>query len=280
MNEKKITTYYQIKNEALTTSQVIQSSFSNVFQKIKKYEYAIVNNHRKKMTLIITTVDKYLKSSEISSGKLNVSKREKLKIIIKNQIKENVFYLMRFESQNITFPEIEAIVDRAKLETKYDFDVQLTKQLVKAWEFILKTIETCDFYFLLRLNSIIAQNQALEWGVLRKGKVTISGTEFIPSIPSKRSINQILNIVEKDPIKKACLMLVRLIKQQPFWDGNKRTAFLYVNKFLLDKVKGSLVVSEKNLLQFHKLLNAYYEDERKEVDLIIFLQQKCFKPLF
>lgn len=46
------------------------------------------------------------------------------------------------------------------------------------------------FYFLrlCQLNGYIARNEALEWGKLRTGSVGISGTDYLPPVPTEEAM--------------------------------------------------------------------------------------------
>jgi len=68
------------------------------------------------------------------------------------------------------------------------------------------------------------------------------------------------------------------MKTQIFNDGNKRTAIIFANHYLISKGKGLLVVPENLVPEFKKLLIKYYED--KDLNSIkVFLEEKCYKKL-
>lgn len=137
-------------------------------------------------------------------------------LLAKTFIKENIFFLMRFESRNITFPEIDHIPG-----------------------------------FLLKLKrDLMHKSQNNSWM-----------DEFHKS---------------KDKYKGAATLLVKLIKGQVFWDGNKRTTFLFVNKLLIERHLGILSLNEKTFLKFESLLNQYYNDETKLDQIVKYLCNNCF----
>ena len=68
------------------------------------------------------------------------------------------------------------------------------------------------------------------------------------------------------------------MKTQIFNDGNKRTAVIFANHYLIAKGKGLLVVPFELVAEFKKLLIAYYEDYDLET-IKVFLKEKCWRRL-
>ena len=68
------------------------------------------------------------------------------------------------------------------------------------------------------------------------------------------------------------------MKTQIFNDGNKRAAVIYGNHFLIAHAGGLLVIPEKEVSEFKRLLVAYYED-RDQGEIKSFLKEKCWKRL-
>jgi prophage maintenance system killer protein len=68
------------------------------------------------------------------------------------------------------------------------------------------------------------------------------------------------------------------MKRQLFLDGNKRTAVLFANHYLIQQGKGLIVIPAEGVPEFQKLLVHYYEtDETKEI--VSFLKEKCLTRL-
>ena len=66
------------------------------------------------------------------------------------------------------------------------------------------------------------------------------------------------------------------MKTQIFNDGNKRTAVIFANHYLISQGAGLIVIPEKYIPKFRKLLVAYYEG-KNNVDMVKFMIQKCWK---
>lgn len=62
-----------------------------------------------------------------------------------------------------------------------------------------------------------------------------------------------------------------LMKNQLFYDGNKRIAMLAANQVLISHGCGVLSVSQEKLESFFTLLVRYYEDESAKEELLQFL---------
>ena len=68
------------------------------------------------------------------------------------------------------------------------------------------------------------------------------------------------------------------MKTQVFIDGNKRTAIILANHYLVSKGKGILVVPYNKVSEFKKLLVAYYEGNC-ETEIKKFLKEECYQQL-
>ena len=68
------------------------------------------------------------------------------------------------------------------------------------------------------------------------------------------------------------------MKTQVFVDGNKRASVIFANHYLISHGQGLLVIPEKDVPEFKKLLVAYYEGEDINV-IATFLKEKCWKRM-
>ena len=66
------------------------------------------------------------------------------------------------------------------------------------------------------------------------------------------------------------------MKAQLFNDGNKRAAVIFANHFLISHGGGLLVIPEKEVPRFKKLLVLYYED-RDNGEITDFMKKLCIK---
>ena len=182
--------------------------------------------------------------------------------LAKRNIVDNVYANARMEGLNITFPQTQTILDGVNVqELKLD-EIQCILNLRDAWRFVINNIENeFDLEFICKVNEYVARNESLEWGKLRTGNVSISGTEYIPEIPKEEkvineinSINKIANVTER-----AIEYMLYGMRAQLFWDGNKRTSTI-----MIKNGKGIIKVADKHLKEFNELLAEYYTTNEKE----------------
>ena len=185
--------------------------------------------------------------------------------LAKKTIKENVYSGVKLEGINLTFPDTQAILDGVNVPSATIDEIQTILNMRDAWKYVLKTLNdpfTLDYA--CKVNSYVARNESLDWGVLRYGSVGIGGTDYKPPMPERRNVEEnIKKIMDWDVsiTEKAIHYFVWGSKQQLFWDGNKRTSLICANKILLQHGHGILTIRDNNSVKFNKLLTKYYEEE-------------------
>lgn len=197
--------------------------------------------------------------------------------LAKRNIVDNIYTNARMEGINITFPQTQTVLDGVNVpELKID-DIQCILNLRDAWKFVINNIEK-DFNldFICKVNEYVARNESLDWGNLRTGNVSISGTEYIPEIPNKEEVIKDLNkINEIDNItERAIEYMLYGMRSQLFWDGNKRTSTICANAIMIKNGKGLIKISDKNLREFNELLTEFYNTNQKE-KIKQFIYENC-----
>ena len=66
------------------------------------------------------------------------------------------------------------------------------------------------------------------------------------------------------------------MKTQIFNDGNKRAAVIFANHYLISQGEGLIVIPEKEVPKFKKLLVDYYED-KDTTTIKTFMKEKCWR---
>lgn len=190
--------------------------------------------------------------------------------------KQNVFMAKKLLSQiiynsayvegcNITFPQTETILQGMRVNNVKMDDIQTIINLRDAWNFILMHLDDdLDLTFINKVNENISRNESLDWGVLRYGKVGISGTNYRPDIPNAQAVMQKLQELNQlnDPVEKACEYFCWATHAQLYWDGNKRTSTLVANAILIKDGGGLFTISEETAEEFNdKLLMLYNHND-------------------
>lgn len=181
---------------------------------------------------------------------------------------QNVYCGMKMENRNITFPQTKTILEGINVSGVTLDDITAVLNMRDAWKYMLDTFDSkLDLEYILKLNSFISRNESLGWGVLRKGSVGISGSNYKPPVPEKneveRAINEIL-LSYKTSTEKAIDMFCLITYKQLFWDGNKRTALCCANKMLLSSGAGMITIKDDVMIRFNELLCRMYDTGEKE----------------
>ena len=183
--------------------------------------------------------------------------------LAKKKWDENVYCGMKMENRAVTFPQTKTILEGVNVPNVQLDDIQAILNMRDAWRYLLSSItEPVTLEYLCKLNEFIARNEALEWGKLRTGRVSISGTDYMPPIPNaddvRRELSAILTAADTTATERALTAFAWGARGQWFWDGNKRTSLVLANKILLQAGAGMLTISEKHMEQFNVQLLSYY----------------------
>lgn len=187
---------------------------------------------------------------------------EQSRFLAKKKWDENIYCGMRMENRAVTFPQTQTILNGVNVPNVQLDDIQAILNMRDAWRHLLGTLdEPITLEYLCKLNELIARNEALEWGKLRTGRVAISGTEYIPPVPSLEAVTQELEEIlaaDTTATEKALTAFAWGTRGQFFWDGNKRSSMTLANKLLLSAGAGILTITDVHMEQFNALLVDYY----------------------
>ena len=108
--------------------------------------------------------------------------------------------------------------------------------------------------------------------------VKIGGSSYIPPLPVEYEVRDAIeNIVASDasPVDIAIELALYVMKTQIFNDGNKRTAIIFANHYLVAHGAGLMVVPESIVPEFKQLLVRYYEGTNDTIKA--FLKDRCYR---
>ena len=207
--------------------------------------------------------------------KYNMTKNENI-FLAKRNVVGNIYNSIKLEGLKITFAETYAIYYKAYLKEVHISDVNTVLNLKNAWKYVLSNIDKpITLEYILDVHKEVANDEALAWGVLRNGGVGIGGTDYRPPIPVKEEVIEKLKEFEQIQgcTERSIERMLWMMKQQLFWDGNKRTAMLIANKDMISHGKGIITIPEKDIHTFGELLSDFYSYVKKD-DLKKFIFEK------
>ncbi len=187
----------------------------------------------------------------------------------KRNIVDLIYKSSRLEGIAVTFPDIQQIYDGRSVAGLSVEDIIKVNNLKHAWQFIFDTIDyTPDLRYIRQINSEIGQGIVFNAGVLRESDVSIGGTSWKSEIPdydtSKAAIDAIISQTDKSTTDKAIELMLYVMRSQMFFDGNKRTAQLVANQYMIQNGAGIIGIPVECQGTFFDKLIHYYETNQMD----------------
>ena len=187
--------------------------------------------------------------------------------LAKRNLVDNIYANAKMEGLNVTFPQTKTILEGINVPTLKIDEIQCILNLRDAWNYTINNInEEFNINFICKINEFVARNESIEWGKLRNGNVSITGTSYIPDIPKQkeieREISEILQI--ENETQRAIEYMLYGMRSQLFWDGNKRTSTICANKIMIENGAGIIKVPDSKLEEFNVLLKEFYDTNNME----------------
>ena len=115
----------------------------------------------------------------------------------------------------------------------------------------------------LKLQSLAARGEALEEGVFRTGKVSISGTNYQPptGVDLRCAFERMAtaSIQIDNLFERSMAVFLFVARSQCFWDGNKRTGRLLMNGLLLQSGQDIISIPAAKRQEFNEKMIRFYE---------------------
>lgn len=197
-------------------------------------------------------------------------------------MKANIYDQAILEGVTTTFPQTETILENGMVSGMTATDIQKILNLKHAWEFILdKDVisSPSNYYVLCHIAKLVNEGFFSDGGRIRGVPVTIGGSSYVPPLPIVLDVKEkISSIVEKsvNSVETAIELCLYCMKTQIFTDGNKRASVIFANHYLISQGGGLLVIPEKDVPEFKRLLVAYYEN-RDNGEIVAFMKEKCWR---
>ncbi|MCD8006385.1 MAG: Fic family protein [Oscillospiraceae bacterium] len=199
-------------------------------------------------------------------------------------MKMNIYDQAVLEGVATSFPQTEEIIEGGIVSGMTATDIQKILNLKHAWEFILDRdviASRNDYYMLSHIARLVNEGVFADGGRIRGVPVTIGGSSYVPPLPIELDVKDRIREItaeENEAIDVAIRLCLYCMKTQIFLDGNKRASVIFANHYLIAHGGGFLVIPEKAVPEFKKLLVRYYEGEDESVTAD-FLKSNCWKRM-
>lgn len=242
----------------------------------------VLNNSikAKELKKQIKEINKKLKQLNYTEEELSEKVQQNIDFAKRNLV-DTIYKQAILEGVATTFADTESIIEGGKVNNMTSEDILKIVNLKHAWEFILNKnviLSDTNFVLLCEINKMVEEGFYYSAGKTRSVPVTIGGTTWKPDLPIesviKKELEEILS-KQIDDVDKAIELLLYTMKKQVFIDGNKRTAVIYSNHYLISKGKGIIAIPAELTEKFKDLLILYYEGKDEE-QVKNFIKEKCY----
>ncbi len=268
---------YMRKRELGRLTSVYIDKFSDeLYQTLLRY-----SKEARELNKSIRQIEKELALLGYVSNELSAEVQLNLDFARAN-MKANIYDQAILEGVATTYPQTETIIENGKVNGMRVSDVQKILNLKHAWKFILDKdviqVKT-DFYILSYIAGLVNEGFYEQGGRIRGVPVAIGGSNYVPPIPNEVEIKEAISkIVSSNAsnIDKAIDLCLYVMKTQIFNDGNKRAAVIFANHYLISQGEGLIVIPEKEVPEFKRLLVDYYEG-KDTTTIKTFMKEKCWR---
>lgn len=268
--------YVHYRNEGVLTTKYA-GEYSDIL-------YNLIRNNTKLAKTLKTRlkdINKELKELDYVEVE-GVSENVAINIdLARRNLVDSIYKQSQLEGVATTYSDTETLVNGGRVKDMTVSDINKVINLKRAWEFIMSVDMAnypTNYAVLCEINSIVENGFSLTAGKIRSVPVSIGGSTYLPPIPFEDQVKQDLYDIlhNNDGIDLAINLVLYVMKKQLFLDGNKRTAIIFANHYLISHALGLLVVPVELVDQYKKVLIEYYEDESKKNVISNFLKDKCW----
>lgn len=191
---------------------------------------------------------------------------------LKDNILLTIYQSVSIELPNLTFPETQDILENKTDGVSYE-KVLIVNGLKRAWEYAVENNDQpINSSVIKNYNFLLMDDVLLGAGKIRPMGVRITGTSYVPPIPTEESVEELLEAImsEPDEYRQGMKWFAMLAKSQIFRDGNKRTAEMVANHYLMQNNIGLFLLPDavtRESTKFTDNLIDYYESD--DVDVFV-----------
>lgn len=190
--------------------------------------------------------------------------KDQNRLFARSNLTHLVYITSRFEGINATLSQTQMIIDGLEVDDVPIDDINIIVQLKRGWQYVINSDEKLDLDFLKNVNRIAALNESLAPGELRTGEggVDTKLGEYKPPMVNSETevgyLSELLANKNSSITDKSLTLMYHLMRNQIFWDGNKRTATLVANKLMIDNGAGLISVPLDKWPEWNNLISKYY----------------------
>ena len=214
--------------------------------------------------------------------KFAMTQKENIEIA-KRTLVDAIYKSANLEGIAVTYAQTIDILNNVNVASLKPAEINKVFCLRDAWHYTLDHInDEMNLGFLEEIHALVARADVeyYELGKIRTTDVMISGTAWRPELPDAERLHKELMEIMKMPgnTDKALSLMLWIMRNQIFRDGNKRVATVAANKILIENGCGIVAVPVELDGTFKQMLVNYYEsNDANEIKL--FLYEKCVDGL-
>ena len=274
-NEKKYI-YVHYRDEGVSTSKYA-GEYSEELNNLILENNRVIKEYKKRLKVI----KKELGILQYESLELTDSIKINIDLARRNMV-DSIYKQAMLEGVATTYSDTETIVNGGKVKDMTASDISKVVNLKHAWEFILNegviTYPT-NYAILCQINEIIEEGFSYTAGRIRSVPVSIGGSKYIPPLPYEPQVKEdLITLLSKEASYNVAIeLLLYVMKKQLFLDGNKRTAVIFANHYLISRGMGLIVIPAELVSEFKGHLIKYYDDNNDNIKG--FLYNKCLTKI-
>lgn len=214
--------------------------------------------------------------------KFAMTQKENIEIA-KRTLVDAIYKSANLEGIAVTYAQTIDILNNVNVASLKPAEINKVFCLRDAWHYTLDHInDEMNLGFLEEIHALVARADVeyYELGKIRTTDVMISGTAWRPELPDAERLHKEMMEIMKMPgnTDKALTLMLWIMRNQIFRDGNKRVATIAANKILIENGCGIVAVPVELDGIFKQMLVNYYEsNDANEIKL--FLYEKCVDGL-
>ncbi|USS93500.1 Fic family protein [Fructilactobacillus ixorae] len=176
-----------------------------------------------------------------------------------------VHTISRFEGVKTTLTQTKMIIDGMSVQGVPVADILTIVNLKRGWQYITNLSHPLDLQVEKEINRIVAAEDSLDPGSFRSGAGNVDlglGKSFEPPLVNEKQeqvfLNKTLQDTSLSTTDRALTIMYHNMRNQIFWDGNKRSAVLAANKIMIDGGAGLINVPLTKWGKWTTLISNYY----------------------